>query len=110
MASSDMLASPLPARGEHVPPGKPMTMGQHVLDKGAAMVQSLKPIKQIKQHACTFALYAHDLNRQIETHHYVTRLNQDFYQCAVYDSDDSKAKLIGTYLDSPLHYRVHINV
>ncbi|KAF3451359.1 hypothetical protein FNV43_RR07454 [Rhamnella rubrinervis] len=95
MASSDMLPSPMPARGEPIPPGQPMTMGQHVLDKGAAVMQSLKPIKHINQHVCTFALYAHDMNRQIETHHYITRLNQDFLQCAVYDSDDSTGHLIG---------------
>ncbi|EYU28132.1 hypothetical protein MIMGU_mgv1a014591mg [Erythranthe guttata] len=35
------------------------------------------------------------MTRQIETHHYVTRLNQDFLQSAVYDSDDSSARLIG---------------
>ncbi|KAF8393847.1 hypothetical protein HHK36_020045 [Tetracentron sinense] len=38
------------------------------------------------QHVCTFALYSH---------HFVTRLNQDFLQCAVYDSDDSTGHLIG---------------
>ncbi|KAK6154883.1 hypothetical protein DH2020_009131 [Rehmannia glutinosa] len=81
--------------GEQIPPGKPMTMEQHMLDKGAQMLQSLKPIKQMNQHICTFALYSHDMSRQIETHHYATRLNQDFLQCAVYDSDDSTGRLIG---------------
>lgn len=72
-------------------------MAQQALDKGAQMLQSLKPVKQMSQHVCSFALFGHDLTRQIETHHYVTRLNQDFLQCAVYDSDDSGAHLIGTY-------------
>ncbi|GFP96952.1 hypothetical protein PHJA_001839300 [Phtheirospermum japonicum] len=83
------------AGGEKIPPGQPMSMEQHMLDKGAQMLQSLKPIKQMNQHICTFALYSHDMGRQIETHHYVTRLNQDFLQCAVYDSDDSTGRLIG---------------
>ncbi|CAL9015751.1 unnamed protein product [Prunus brigantina] len=97
MASSDKTPTPSPAfQGDHpTPPGKPMTIGQHVLDKGAEMMQSLKPVNQMSQHVCTFALYSHDMTRQIETHHYVTRLNQDFLQCAVYDSDDSHARLIG---------------
>ncbi|XP_055805288.1 oil body-associated protein 2C-like [Solanum dulcamara] len=81
--------------GEQIPPGKAMTTEQHILDKGAQMLQSLKPIKQMNQHVCTFALYNHDMNRQIETHHYVTRVNQDFLQSAVYDSDHSTARLIG---------------
>ncbi|KAM7524927.1 hypothetical protein LguiA_014829 [Lonicera macranthoides] len=80
---------------EKIPPGKPMSMEQKMLDKGAQMMQSLKPVKQMNQHVCTFALYSQDMARQIETHHYVTRLNQDFLQCAVYDSDDSTAHLIG---------------
>ncbi|OUZ99448.1 Protein of unknown function DUF1264 [Macleaya cordata] len=78
-----------------VVPGKPLTVGQHMLDKGAAMLQSLKPVKQMQQHVCTFALYSHDMSRQIETHHYITRLNQEFLQCAVYDSDAPTARLIG---------------
>ncbi|KAJ8549055.1 hypothetical protein K7X08_032762 [Anisodus acutangulus] len=72
------------AAATKVPPGEPMSMGQHMLDKGAQMLQSLTPIKQMSQHVCTFAMYSHDMHRQIETHHYVTRVNQDFLQCAVY--------------------------
>ncbi|KAL0300639.1 UNVERIFIED_CONTAM: Oil body-associated protein 2A [Sesamum radiatum] len=81
--------------GEKIPPGKPMSVEQHMLDKGAQMLQSLKPVKHMNQHICTFALYSHDMTRQVETHHFATRLNQDFLQCAVYDSDDSTARLIG---------------
>ncbi|KAH6826189.1 histone acetyltransferase [Perilla frutescens var. hirtella] len=81
--------------GERVPPGKAMSMEQHIMDKGVQWLQSLKPIKQMSQHACSFALYSHDMTRQIETHHYVSRLNQDFLQSAVYDSDDATARLIG---------------
>lgn len=107
MASSDKTPTPSPAfQGDHpTPPGKPMTMGQHVLDKGAEMMQSLKPVNQMSQHVCTFALYSHDMTRQIETHHYVTRLNQDFLQCAVYDSDDSHARLIGKDIKATLKRR-----
>ncbi|KAI3824529.1 hypothetical protein L1987_05989 [Smallanthus sonchifolius] len=35
------------------------------------------------------------MSRQIETHHYITRLNQDFLRCAVYDSNEPSANLIG---------------
>ncbi|KAI3410578.1 uncharacterized protein J3R85_018715 [Psidium guajava] len=85
---------PPAAQGEKTM-GKSMTVGQTMLDMGAAMLQSLKPVKQISQHVCTFALYAHDLGRQIETHHFVARLNQDFLQCAVYDTDSVSGRLIG---------------
>ncbi|KAJ9153251.1 hypothetical protein P3X46_026712 [Hevea brasiliensis] len=69
--------------GSAYPPGKPMSMEQHMLDKGAQMLQSLKPIKQISQHLCTLAIHSHDM------------INQDFLQCAVYDTDDSNGRLIG---------------
>ncbi|GAB2299014.1 Oil body-associated protein 2A [Dionaea muscipula] len=94
-ARNQIMAGPATDGTENKPPGKPMSMGQTLLEKGTAMMQSLKPIKQFSQHACTFALYSHDLSRQIETHHYVSRLNEDFLQCAVYDSDDRSARLIG---------------
>ena len=97
MASSDDKPVPTPASagGGAAPPGQPTTVASKVLDMGAAAMQSLQPVKQVKQHVCTFALYAHDPKRQLETHHYVSRLNQDFLQCAVYDSDAADARLIG---------------
>lgn len=95
MSSSDEAAGAMPPGDGSVPPGKSMSIGQHVIDKGAQLMQSFKPIKHMTQHVCTFAMYSHDITRQIETHHYLSRLNQDFLQCPVYDSDDSKARLIG---------------
>uniref|UniRef100_A0A0D9V5M3 Uncharacterized protein n=1 Tax=Leersia perrieri TaxID=77586 RepID=A0A0D9V5M3_9ORYZ len=86
MASSDKKPVPTPTSGasggSNAPPGRPTMLDSMILDKGAAMLQSLRPVKQIKQHVCTFALYAHDPRRQVETHHYVSRLNQDVLQCA----------------------------
>ncbi|GAB4831510.1 hypothetical protein Ancab_005528 [Ancistrocladus abbreviatus] len=95
MASSDEKPGPMPGPCDGSTPGKPMTTGQHILDKGTQLMQSLKPIKHISQHACTFAFYSHDICRHIQTHHFVSRINQDFLQSAVYDSPDSNARLIG---------------
>ncbi|KAG8055563.1 hypothetical protein GUJ93_ZPchr0001g30461 [Zizania palustris] len=98
MSSSDQNPAPTPAGGSGSsapPPGRPTTLSSHVLDVGARAMQALKPVDQMKQHACSFALYAHDLSRQVEVHHYVSRLNQDVLQCAVYDSDKASARLIG---------------
>ncbi|KAI3676779.1 hypothetical protein L1987_86392 [Smallanthus sonchifolius] len=78
-----------------IPTAKPLSMGEQILEKGAQMLQSFKPINQMSQHACTFALYSHDMTRQIETHHFITRVNQDFLQSVVYDTDDTTGRLIG---------------
>lgn len=86
------------AEKNDIPPGKPISVGQQILDKGAQMLQSFKPINNMSQHVCTFALYSHDMTRQIETHHFITRLNQDFLQSAVYDTDESNGRLIGIYV------------
>lgn len=75
--------------------GKPLSMGQQILNKGCEMLQSFKPINQMSQHASTFGLYSHDMSRQIETHHFITRLSNDFLQAAVYDTDHPNARLIG---------------
>lgn len=72
-----------------------MTMGQKIIEKGSEVMQSFKPIKHMSQHVCTFALYSHDLGRQLETHHYISRLTEDFLQAAVYDSDQPNARLLG---------------
>lgn len=99
MSSSDQNPSPTPASGTGTsvpPPGRATTVSSQLLDMGAQAVQALKPVRQMKQHACSFALYAHDLSRQVEVHHFVSRLNQDVLQCAVYDSDKPSARLIGT--------------
>ncbi|ONM38117.1 Oil body-associated protein 2A [Zea mays] len=74
MASSDGKPLPTPASvgggggSSTAPPGQPTTVASKVLDMGAAAMQSLRPVKQAKQHMCTFALYAHDPKRQVETH------------------------------------------
>ncbi|KAF0920213.1 hypothetical protein E2562_034026 [Oryza meyeriana var. granulata] len=98
MSSSDQNPAPTPAFGTGTsvpPPGRATTVSSQVLDVGAQAVQALKPVRQMKQHACSFSLYAHDLSRQVEVHHFVSRLNQDVLQCAVYDSDKPSARLIG---------------
>ncbi|URE32254.1 hypothetical protein MUK42_18336 [Musa troglodytarum] len=71
-----------------------MTVERKLIDEGAQLLQSKKPLSQMKQHLCSFALYSHDLGRQIQAHHYAARINQDVLQCAVYDSDAPSAHLI----------------
>jgi len=76
-------------------PGGEKTLTSKVVDAGAGLLQKLKPIQAFQQHVCTWAIFSHDMKRKIETHHYAARLNDDFLQCAVYDSDQPNARLIG---------------
>lgn len=97
MSSSDQNPAPTPASGTGgmAAPSRLTTASSQVIDMGARVLQPLKLVRQMKQHACSFALLAHDLRRQLEVHHFVSRLNQDVLQCAVYDSDKPSARLIG---------------
>ncbi|WVZ03443.1 hypothetical protein V8G54_024249 [Vigna mungo] len=86
-------------------PGKAMGVGQHMIDKGAIMIQSVEPKKQ----TCSFAIYSHNMSRQIETHHYCSRLHQNFIQCAVYDSDELGARLLDLLLFSLFLFQLSQN-
>lgn len=52
-----------------------------------------------QRHVCTVAMYSDkDMSKERKTYHCLTRLNQEFYKCAVYDSaDPSVARLIGNF-------------
>nr|XP_024365131.1 oil body-associated protein 2A-like isoform X3 [Physcomitrium patens] len=76
-------------------PGGAKTLTSKVVDAGAGILQKLKPIQAFQQHICTWAIFSQNMKRKIETHHYAARLNDDFLQCAVYDSDQANARLIG---------------
>uniref|UniRef100_M4D7V6 DUF1264 domain-containing protein n=1 Tax=Brassica campestris TaxID=3711 RepID=M4D7V6_BRACM len=88
MASSDKAPVACPASiGEcKEPMGDPTKTTTAILEKGTTTMQSMKPIKQMSLHMCSFACYSHDPGRQIEVHIYDHRVNHDFLQCAVYDS------------------------
>lgn len=81
-----------------MPPGGPVTFSTRLIDAGSTIMQRRLPVKQMNCHVSTFAIYGSDMSRQIETHHYVHRVNDEFLQCAVYASDRSDAPLIGTVL------------
>lgn len=80
-----------------VAPGDPVTVSTRLIDAGTTIMQRRLPVKQMNSHVSTFAIYGGDMSRQIETHHYVHRVNDEFLQCAVYASDRSDAPLIGTF-------------
>ncbi|KAG0490660.1 hypothetical protein HPP92_007523 [Vanilla planifolia] len=104
MASSNRNTAPSPAAGvgeESTPPGKTETLPTKAIYASAKLVQPMKPISQIKQHACSFALYGHDLSRQLEIDIFLSRRNNDFLQCAVYDSDNPPPASLVSSTSSP---------
>lgn len=82
-------------KAEVPPPGPKRTMKSHVLDTGADVLQSKKPIDAMSEYLNGFHFYADDMGRQVEANHFCTHLTEDFHQCVIYDSNQSNAKLIG---------------
>ncbi len=82
-------------RGAAPLPGEPTQTSTMLVEKAAAVMQSFKPINRIHCHLCAFHFYAYDMSRQVEAHHYCTHYNQDMRQCAIFDSPEADARLIG---------------
>lgn len=76
-------------------PGKPETTMHKVMEVGTGIMQSFAPIKKIDMHLSGFAFYNGQPDRQVELHHYCSRVNDEVIQCAVYESEKPDARLLG---------------
>lgn len=91
-----MAASgPAPVARAVTLPGEPTQTSTLALEKGAAALQSFKPVNRMHAHLCAFHFYAYDMGRQVEAHHYCTHYNEEMRQCAIFDTPDADARLIG---------------
>lgn len=78
----------------HVP-GKGKGFKTRAGEALSSTLQNFDPIKGFDLHISGCAFYSGQPDRQVVLHHYCSALNDDFYQCAVFDSDTRDAKLIG---------------
>jgi Protein of unknown function (DUF1264) len=53
------------------------------------------PIGAIHAHLCGFHFYNGDMSRQVRADHYCSHLNADVWQCIIYESDKTNARLVG---------------
>jgi len=84
-----------PAEKGGVIPGAAKSTESKMLGMGADMLQSKSPISAINMYLNGFHFYADDMGRQIEAHHYCHHLNEEFFQCVIYDGNTTDARLIG---------------
>jgi len=75
--------------------GDPPSTKSKILETGASVAQDFRPLKHICAHLNAFHAYADEPSRCIETNHYCGHLNEDVWQCVLYDSPDPNARLIG---------------
>jgi hypothetical protein len=76
-------------------PGTPTSTKSKMLSMGADLLQKQSPISAISMYLDGFHFYADDMGRQVEAHHYCTHVNEEFFQCVIYDGNGSDARLIG---------------
>ena len=76
-------------------PGQPLSIKTQILDMGACLTQSFKPIENICTHLLSFNFYNGDMGRQSTAHYFCINLNEDIQQCLIYDSNSENAKLVG---------------
>ncbi len=80
---------------DHAVAGEGKSAKSRMLDVGSEMLQGEGPIRSIHAHLCGFHFYNGDMKRAVRAHHYCTHLNEDVFQCVIYDSDKRDARLIG---------------
>lgn len=75
--------------------GEAPSLKSRALGLGADLLQDKGPVDAIDMYLNGFHFYADDMGRQIEAHHYCSQVNEDFFQCAIYDGNARSARLIG---------------
>jgi hypothetical protein len=87
-------------------PGGKKTGTDRLLNTGADILQSRAPLKAFSAYLDGFHFYNGNPHVQMEAHHYVSQLNDDFYQAIIFDGNGPDAKLMGVeYIISARLYK-----
>ena len=82
-----VFAAQTPPRAE--PPGH-----ENAGEPGASPI-GRGPVQAIHAHECGFHFYNGDMKRALRVDHYCSHLKDGVFQCVIYDSNKSDARLIG---------------
>jgi hypothetical protein len=82
-------------RSDVIAPGAAKSPSTVALDTGAAMLQSRPPIDALNAYLDGFHFYNGHPKAQMEAHHYCSILNEEVFQCVIYDGNVKDAKLMG---------------
>lgn len=77
------------------PPGADTTARTDVLKAGAAVLQNDGPTAKLDVHIVGFHPMRDAPDHQMEAHHFCRQVNEDFAQCALFDSAEPGANLTG---------------
>ena len=82
-------------RSDVTAPGAAKSPSTVALDTGAALLQSRPPIDALNAYLDGFHFYNGHPKAQMEAHHYCSILNEEVFQCVIYDGNVKDAKLMG---------------
>ena len=94
-AAALFTASFFAAAQQTSPPGDSKTTTTHVLESGAALLQSNSPLKDFDIYLVGFHPMKDAPEKQMEAHHYCHQVNQDFAQCVLFDGNTKNANMTG---------------
>lgn len=84
-----------PPSNPEAPPGAEKQLDTKVLEKSAAALQDLSPVRAFDQYLDGFHVMKHDPSLHMEAHHYCRDMNEEFTQCVIFDANTKDANLIG---------------
>ena len=77
------------------PSGEGRSLWRATLEAGAALLQDTAPLKDFDVYVVGLHCAKHEPAMQMEAHHYCRQVNQDFFQCLIFDGNTKEANLIG---------------
>lgn len=76
-------------------PGAAKSPTTATLEAGAGLMQNKPPLQALNTYLDGFHFYNGRMSGQMEAHHYCSALNEEVFQCAIFDANGSGAKLMG---------------
>ncbi len=77
------------------PPGTPKTGKTRLLETGAQVMQSSRPLARFDIYLVGFHPMKEQPEHQMEAHHYCHQMNEDFAQCVLFDGNTRDANMNG---------------
>src|SRR4051812_20936088 len=74
--------------------GAAKTATDKLLGTGANILQDKTPLKAFNTYLDGFHFYNGNIHAQMEAHHYVAQLSDDFYQAIIFDGNGAGAKIM----------------
>jgi hypothetical protein len=76
-------------------PGAPASAKTRTLEAGTAFLQQREPVEKLNVYLNGFHFYAGNLGAQMEAHHFCAVMNEEAFQCVIYDGSGRDAKIMG---------------